>query len=177
LTSSLATRFVSDKTRDWSPDTLSDSTKADILSALDARWATWLAYAQVKSAIFDLVWSADKSTAYRALTRPAPMCDSDRRAVLRKMAHAPGRLAASQHRILDIISWLDDSEEELDLFVGGFIEVRHKRSGDVSILFQTWRQRRRLTTDEVRSRGCELCRDLTDARDVLQGATQLVAAH
>jgi len=76
-----------------------------------------------------------------------------------------------------ILEWLERIEAELDRFASGFVEVRHKKSGEITITFELGRQRQRSSTEEVRSCARRFCRALTDARDQLQSAKRKLEAH
>ena len=167
----MAVQFVSERRAEWAPETLSEYTRNDILSALEVRWTTHLAYAELQEAIFDLVWRAKKLPEYARLTEASGL-DSTKSAALRRIASAEGPLAANRVEILHILDWIADTKVELDAFCRDFVEVREKKSG--RILFEFGRRYRRecLTGAEVRSRALIYCRELVRSTEALRKAGQ-----
>ena len=163
--------------RDWDPNVLPETTKADILSALEAWRAVSIAYAQIKSALFDLVWKLCSLPDYGRKVERVELSGGGRRAALRNLALTDGPLSVHRNHVLELLGWLDRYEQELDLLTTSAIEVRVRRSGQISLLFEMVRDRRRLTTDGLRSRAKELSRVLQFGAGVLRDVRRQVEAH
>jgi hypothetical protein len=151
--------------------------KADILSALEAWRTVRLAYAQLKSAVFDLVGKLGGLPAYGQIGARVDTGDSGRRAALREMVLVDGPFSAHRKHVLGILEWLDSNEQELDVLATGFIEVREQTSGQISFFFELYRERRRLSPDELRSRARDISRVLKFGASVLRSVRRQLEAH
>lgn len=165
LLPSLAIQFVSEGRRDWDSDAIPDHTRADILSALMAHRSTRLSYAELNSCVRDILRDTIHLPSFG-------VSDRERRDALRELVLAEDSLANHRKPVLTLLDWLGDAEQELELLSTGFIEVREHASGQVSLTFQLYRQRRRLGTEELRSRATDLTRVLKFGTTVLRGVGQ-----
>ena len=167
----MAVQFVTERRPEWAPESLSEYTRNDILSALEVRWTTHLAYAELQEAMFDLVWRAKKVPAYSRLAE-STASDSTKSAALRQILSLDGPLSPSRVEILHVLDWIADTRAALDAFCRDFVEVREKKNG--RILFEFGRRYRRecLTGAEVRSRALIYCRELVRSTAALRHAGQ-----
>lgn len=172
LRPSIAVDFVSERHAEWSADRLSDYVKMELVSALEARWNTHVAYARLQQAIFDLVWHCSQTTPLQHVAEDGGGSASEKSAILRQITLLDGRFAESRDRILSILQWLAESRSALGLFCRDFVEVREKKNGRITLTFTNLRNTRKLSCDEVRAQAADYCRYLTDAAEVLRQVGQ-----
>lgn len=173
----MAVDFVSERYPDWSPDRLSDQARTDLLSALEARWATHVAYARLQQTIFDLVWDCSQALDLQQGSGSGGPPETEQSAILRQITLLDGRFAENRDRILNILAWLAESRNALGLFCRDFLEVRETKRGEVTLKCTNLRRTERLTCDEIRTRAAEYCSYLTDAVETLRQVRQDLVEH
>ncbi|HET6536464.1 MAG TPA: hypothetical protein VFG41_09810 [Sphingomicrobium sp.] len=161
LESSLAIQFVSKRHRQWSPDALRFD-KQVILSAIASRQSAAQAMARLKSELFHFVWVALTLPEYAGLRSTEQRSEEELRSLARSRLLEQGPCSPYRDEILPILDWLDSCGPALDLFLGGFLEIRETWLGEIEFRFELWRARWRLDPFEVETRGHEL-RDLFNA--------------
>ena len=167
----MAVQFVTERRAEWSPEALSEYTRNNILSALEVRWTTHLAYAELQEAMFDLVWRAKKMPEYWRLAE-AGAPDTTKSAALRQIASLDGPLAPSRIEILHVLDWMTEAKDALDAFSRDFVEVREKKDGRIQFEFGRRFRRECLTCAQVRSRALSYCRELVRSTEALRHAGQ-----
>jgi hypothetical protein len=168
----MAIQFASADRRGWSPERLPESTREDIVSALEARWSTHVAHAQLKSAVFDILWRARKAEAYAPVLNAPPVTDHDKLQLLQQLADAPGPLASFRSEIREVVSWLHTTAPDLQAFSDGWVEVREDRRGAIKITLLRHRRRQRLSCAQFRQRAAEFSEALRLATETLRKASQ-----
>lgn len=175
LRPSMVVQFSTAKSSEWSPDRLPPQTRNDILSALEARWASHLAYAQLKMAIFDLTALAKKLPSYQEVSPCFPTTDQDIHDLLRRMASMRGELSLKRREIRYALAQLESLRKEIDLFAEATLEIREQKSGDVIIKFNE--SRSKMTCEEVRVKAQQYCCLLNNCRDVICDAKKQIMAQ
>ena len=168
LQSSLAIQFFSKRPGGWCPSRLTECTRADVLSALEARWSAHVQYAALQSEMFDVLWFARKCKDYSEFANSNPTTKTEKRNLLRRMALARGPISSSRSEILHVLSWLDAFEPSLEVLCEGFVEVNEARSSTILIKLIGRRKSEKLSCDDVRARALEACRDLQLATDLVR---------
>ena len=166
----MAIQFSSKCRGGWSPDRLTSYVKADVLSALESRWATHVAYMQMQSTLFDILSFARRTKAYRALQSYPSDTLAEKLAILRQIALARGPLSSIRTEILRTVAWLEGMKSELDLFSEGWVEVAEKKSKEIKIKLLGHRRSNHLTCEEMRARALEFSRALSMTNDMLRKA-------
>ncbi|HET6535481.1 MAG TPA: hypothetical protein VFG41_04795 [Sphingomicrobium sp.] len=121
---------------------------------------TGIGEAQIRAVSFRVValtlseYAGLRSTEYRS--------EEELRLLARSRLVEQGPCSPFRDEILPILDWLDSCGSALDLFLGGFLEVRETWSGEIEFRFELWLARWRLDPFEVETRGHEL-RDLFNA--------------
>jgi hypothetical protein len=154
--SSLAIQFTSRKPGGWSPDTISDDTKAEIIDGLEARSAIVRSYSSTLSTMRDLVAKAglvsqvgDQCHYFGASMRELSVR-------IRQLESEAGPLAANRQLLQSSLDRFEAAAEALNLVVHGFVEVREERSGSIVFRFNQWSKRQSYSSRELEAKAISL---------------------
>ena len=164
--SSLAVQFTSRKRGGWSPDRLSEETKAEIISALEARTTIIRRFSQIRSALFDFVEVAGQQFG---------LSDSEKFDAARSLVGADALLSPNAPEVCALIDTVEELSEKLSCLVHGFVEVREERSGEMSYRFTLGRSGHVFTCAELRGAAVDLDLIWADIRrrlDILQATVK-----
>ncbi|MFL6726654.1 MAG: hypothetical protein ACJ8FS_09095 [Sphingomicrobium sp.] len=172
--SSLAVQFTWRRPGGWSAEELSDETKAEVISGLEARSAIISSYSRIQSAVRDLVAKAGFSARPGERRGAYSARSSDVLSYARSLTSEGGPLSASRQMLRNIFDCIEVTGKGADPIVRGYVEVHEDRSGAILFQFEQRDRRQSFTSKELNAKAVALELLARDAESRLATALALV---
>ena len=173
LKSSVAISFSSGRRRKWRPEALTPEVRSQVIEALEARLSIRAAQTELRRALGELVEAASMVPKFRLAGPVWMQPTAELRRAAKRIIWEAEPLTARRQELGALLMRIEAFADEIDLLANGFLEVREKWSGKISMRFALGR-RLTLSPAEVKAKAAPIRSFVLEAVEMLAYARETI---